>query len=289
MSGSGRAGECGGGRAALPAFATAGPGGAEMPPQKSRIPPPAPGAVLPVGAPRGHLLATGTALGVGERGRGGRRAGFTGFWPPPTFASVRVLIIAFNRDKEQLLMMLPLILTCSCPSSAAALPRRSPANWESCSAYCGLPADGGGGGADGRAGPGEEVRAPVAGPQGQNRGGGLHPKRGWSDGSSPSSPRRGGAQRPRAAAGSAEEQPLPPHAGGGLGWSRPLLRPSPAFDLQRSLAGGRPSGRPSQAAGTHLAVSPLFGTTFSPRRRRGQKRRVWYRTDRLQSRRPTQS
>lgn len=153
MSGSGRAGECGGGRAALPAFATAGPGGAEMPPQKSRIPPPAPGAVLPVGAPRGHLLATGTALGVGERGRGGRRAGFTGFWPPPTFASVRVLIIAFNRDKEQLLMMLPLILTCSCPSSAAALPRRSPANWESCSAYCGLPADGGGGGGrQGRAG-----------------------------------------------------------------------------------------------------------------------------------------
>lgn len=78
-----------------------------------------------------------------SRGREGRRAGFTSFWPVSTFASVRLLIIAFNRDKEQLLMMLPLILTCSCPSSAAALPCRSPANWESCSAYRGLPADGG--------------------------------------------------------------------------------------------------------------------------------------------------
>lgn len=72
MSGSGRAGERGGDRAALPAFATAGPGGAEMPPQKSRIPP-APGAVLPVGAPRGHLLAPGTALWVGGRARSGRQ------------------------------------------------------------------------------------------------------------------------------------------------------------------------------------------------------------------------
>lgn len=51
---------------------------------------------------------------MAERGRGGRRAGFTSFWPLPTSASVRVLIIAFNRDKEQLLMMLLLILTCSC-------------------------------------------------------------------------------------------------------------------------------------------------------------------------------
>lgn len=68
-----------GGQAALFAFVTAGPAEDEMPPQKSRIPTTPsrlrlrrPGAVLPVRAPRGHLLATGKGP-LGGRATSGRR------------------------------------------------------------------------------------------------------------------------------------------------------------------------------------------------------------------------
>lgn len=79
LTGRERAGGFGEGQAALAAFVTLGPAADEMPPQKSQIPttPPClwlshPGAVLPVGAPRGHLLATGKGP-LGGRAMSGRR------------------------------------------------------------------------------------------------------------------------------------------------------------------------------------------------------------------------
>lgn len=88
--------------------------------------------------------------------------------------------------------------------------------------------------------------------QGQNRGGGggLRAKRDWLAILAPAR----WAQHPRAAAGSAEERALPPHSGGDWGGLLPLLRPSPAFSLRRSLAEGRPSGGPSQAIGGPLIL-----------------------------------
>lgn len=154
--------------------------------------------------------------------------------------------------------MLPVILTCSCPSSAAALPRRSSANWESCSAYCGLPTHGKNWGDvthDGRAG----YRTPVAGLEEQNRGRrGLFPKRDWLDGRPLSSPRRCGVQLPQARGRAAFASALRR----GLGCPLSVLRPGPAFDAQRSLAEMRPSGRLSQTTHRHLAVSPGFAPIY---------------------------
>lgn len=200
---------------------------------------------------------------MGERCRGGERTGFTSFWPLSTFASVRVLIIAFNRDKEQLLMMLLLILTCSCPS-AAALPCRSPANWESCSAYCSLPADEGG----------TTTMAP-----------GL--RRGMRSTGSRAPEAKGGEVGYIVRRAGLTGAPHPCLGTAGLSIPRGNC-PFSAFGLQQSLAEGWPSRGQSQAAGRHLSVSPLFCTGFCPPRQIKQKLRVLYRKDRLQNCRSTQ-
>lgn len=158
-------------------------------------------------------------------------------------------------------MMLPLILTCSCPSSAAALPRRSPANWESCSAYCVLPTDRGRGGTrTTTAGLGWGCRAPIAELQGQNRGegggcllsgagltGAPRPRPGAAGLSIPGTPRDPRTPTGTGVVSAAFSGPARPLACGGV-WQK----------------GGRRGG-PSQAAGI-----PLFCTTFPPRSGEGR-------------------
>lgn len=146
-------------------------------------------------------------------------------------------------------MMLPLILTCSCPSSAAALPRRSPANWESCSAYCGLPADEGG--TTTTAGLRQGMRNTGRGVPGAKGGEGGYIAR-----------RAGLTGAPHPCLGTAGLS-IP-----GGDWSG--LCPFSAFGLQRILAEGWPSRGQSQAAGRHLSLSPLFCTAFSPPHQRSR-------------------